>query len=377
MASKNLRIGITLGLYGEGESLWTNGIKQNAIYLLEALRHCPNVESVYLVNTTDVPVDGTLTWDRERWPVVTIDRAKDEVDVMIELGGQISADMTAHLKERGAHLVSYCCGSEYVYAMEAILFDRPLWGDSLFINQRFDAIWAIPQVAVTSGSYFQTLRRRPVTVVPFVWSPVLLEARIAELDGWTGYAPRQAPKRLAIMEPNMNVVKFCLNPILIAEEAYRTDPAAIERLYVTNAEAIAKNNRDFIALMHYLDLVKDGKATFVARFETPAFLRDYADVVISHQWGNPLNYHYFDVCWLGYPLIHNAQMIPELGYYYEGSDVTTGAQMLRQALVGHDAQYVDYRERQRRNLARFFPDARDTVEAYTALLDDLRATAPI
>jgi len=48
---KKLRIGITIGLFHEAETLWNNGTKQNAVFLAEALKNCPNVKSVVLVNT--------------------------------------------------------------------------------------------------------------------------------------------------------------------------------------------------------------------------------------------------------------------------------------------------------------------------------------
>ena len=63
MPGKGLRIGITIGLRSPDESLWINGIKQNAVYLAEALRHVTAVASVQLVNTTDVPVTGALPWN--------------------------------------------------------------------------------------------------------------------------------------------------------------------------------------------------------------------------------------------------------------------------------------------------------------------------
>ena len=147
MPGKGLRIGITIGLRSPDESLWINGIKQNAVYLAEALRHVTAVASVQLVNTTDVPVTGALPWNSTRWPTVTFEDAKDSLDVLIELGGQVSAEQTAYIHQRGTRLVSYCCGVEYVNAMQSMLFDRPLWGDGLFINQHYDAVWVIPQVA--------------------------------------------------------------------------------------------------------------------------------------------------------------------------------------------------------------------------------------
>ena len=50
-SNSSLRIGITIGLHHEAETLWNNGIKQNAVFLAEALKHCPGVASVVLVNT--------------------------------------------------------------------------------------------------------------------------------------------------------------------------------------------------------------------------------------------------------------------------------------------------------------------------------------
>ena len=60
--SKHLRVGITIGLHHAQESLWNNGIKQNALFLAEALGHCSNVASVMLVNTTGVEVTSVLPW---------------------------------------------------------------------------------------------------------------------------------------------------------------------------------------------------------------------------------------------------------------------------------------------------------------------------
>jgi hypothetical protein len=89
-----LRVGITIGLHHEAETLWNNGIKQNAAFLAEALRHCPQVARVVLVNTTAVAVTDALPWDRVCYPTLSFGAAKDDLDVLIELGGQIDAAQT-------------------------------------------------------------------------------------------------------------------------------------------------------------------------------------------------------------------------------------------------------------------------------------------
>lgn len=366
-----LHIGITIGLQHEAETLWNNGIKQNAVFLAETLKHCPNVASVVLVNTTAVAVTAALPWDLARWPTVTFEAAKDTVDVLIELGGQVDAAQTAYLHGRGARLVSYCCGFEYVHAMEAMLFDRPLWGNNLFVNRDYDDVWVIPQVAPISGAYFSTLRRRPVKVVPFVWDPVFLEQAAAALPHGGRYTARPGPRRLSVMEPNRDVVKFCLYPALIADLAYRRRPEAIALLQVTNAERLAHESQDFVSLMFQLDLVREHKAVFLGTHATPVFLAENTDVVVSHQWENALNYMYLEVCWQGYPFVHNAHLCSDLGYYYEGHDIDSGCARLLEALESHDGHAQSYRERQRAGIRRFLPGGDAVTQAYTTLLADL------
>ena len=375
-ARAGLRVGVTIGLQHAAESLWVNGIKQNALFLAETLAHCPGVASVRLVNTTAVPVTPALPWDLTRWHTVSFDEAKDDVDVLVELGGQVSAAQTQHLHARGARLVSYCCTTEYVLAMEAAIFGRRLWNGEPFVNLQYDAIWVIPQVADISSSYFSGLRRRPVTVVPFVWDPVFLEESAQALPAQGRYRPRPGPRRVAVLEPNIDVVKFCLYPAFIAECAYRRRPDAIALLQVTNAERLAVANRDFIELMNQLDIVRDGKAVFLGRHDTPSFLASSTDVVVSHQWDNPLNYLYLEACWQGYPLVHNASLCADLGYPYDGNDVDAGAAALLRAIDSHDADADAYRERQRRAIARFLPSHPPTVATYDALLARLMRGDP-
>jgi hypothetical protein len=369
-----LRIGITIGLHQEAETLWNNGIKQNAVFLAEALKASSLVRSVQLVNTTAVRITAALPWDQQRWPTVTFEDAKDSLDVLIELGGQISAVQTDYLKQRGTRLVSYCCGFEYVHTMESILFGRPLWGYDLFVNQRYDDLWVIPQVAPISQHYFSTLRRRPATVVPFVWDPMFIEERSRTLADAGQYKPRPGPRRLSVMEQNLDVVKFCLYPILIAEEAYRKNPDAIAYLHVTNALRLAQESKEFVALMNQLDIVRNHKASFLGVFETPAFLSEMTDVVVSHQWENALNYFYLEVCWQGYPLVHNAHLCADLGYYYPGNDVQAGCARLLEVFEQHDATAEGYTARQRQLISRYLPADPAVAAGYEALLARLMAT---
>ncbi|WP_321798631.1 MULTISPECIES: DUF2827 family protein [unclassified Burkholderia] len=62
-AERSLRIGITIGLQDEAESLWVNGIKQNALYLMRVFQHSPLRHRVMPVNTRSVAITSKLPWD--------------------------------------------------------------------------------------------------------------------------------------------------------------------------------------------------------------------------------------------------------------------------------------------------------------------------
>ncbi|UYY77317.1 DUF2827 domain-containing protein [Sphingomonas sp. R1] len=349
------------------ESLWTNGIKQNALFLAKLFRNSALAHDVVLLNTTDVPITSALPWDLKSYPTAPFDAACDGLDIVIELGGQISPAQTARIKAQRTRLVSYCCGPEYVQNMEAMIFGRPLW-DSIFINQDYDEIWAIPQIAGTTLPFLQTLRRCPGREVPFVWDPMAIESVAGALPHGGEYRPRGAGRRLAVIEPNIDVLKFCLYPILAAERAFRAAPEHIEVLYVANSEHMALTNREFAGLMHHLEIVKAGRAGFLGRVRTPDFLSADVDVVISHQWGLPLNYFYLECCWQGYPLVHNAQLVRDLGYFYPENDIDEAARHILQVCAQHDGEWQAYRDRQRRRIQRFLATSRSLADEYDDIL---------
>jgi hypothetical protein len=244
-----------------------------------------------------------------------------------------------------------------------------------FFNQHYDEIWVIPQIAETSIHYFKTLCRRPARVVPFVWDPMCIEERGKALPYGGEYRPHgRRAKRLAVMEANRDLLKFCLYPTFLVDLAFRMAPDKIEFLHVTNADRFVKDDFGFVALMRALDIVKANKASFVGSFPTPDFLSQYTDVVISHQWGCALNYMYLEVCWQGYGFVHNAHLVPEIGYYYHGNDVEEGAQVLVRALEEHDLHWEEYRANQRSLIDRFLSTNDKLAEAYDDLLFDLWKT---
>ena len=54
------------------------------------------------------------------------------------------------------------------------------------------------------------------------------------------YKPSNNPKRISVFEPNINVYKFLMYPMLIAEDAYRIDPESFGVIRATNTTKVRK-----------------------------------------------------------------------------------------------------------------------------------------
>ena len=89
-----------------------------------------------------------------------------------------------------------------------------------------------------------------------------------------------------------------------------------------------------------LDLFKEKKITSESRYNTLEFMSKHCDIAISHQWENPLNYLYLDLAWMGWPILHNASLCKDVGYYYEGFNYEEGGNVLLDVINNHDKNVI-------------------------------------
>lgn len=379
---KNLKIGITIGLKDNKESIWTNGIKQNVLILTRLLKNSGENYEIKLLNTIEVDWSEKPGYLKD----VEICTFKDnymEMDLLIVMGAQVSNAELKKFKESDPNkrVVSYKCGNNYVITMENILFKEEEEGKVHQFEDSFDEVWYIPQQDEVNRGYYHTLYRTNSLIVPFLWhNQYLLEALTDIEIGFKNgqfkkdyrYRIGKEKKRIGVMEPNLNIVKFSLIPAMIAEECYRgeTGKKLIEKLMLTNSEKIAKN-KEFLGIISTFDLYKDNKISSESRYQTAYILSQYIDVLVCHQILNPLNYLYLDAAYMGYPVLHNAPMCKDLGYYYEGSDTVDGAKKLDYILTKHDENIDKYNDRNDKALMRYYADNPKLVKTYDRLIHNL------
>lgn len=393
-----LTVGVTVHLTSApGTSIWSAGSTQNCVFLVSALRACPGVGRVYLVNCGDaeVPPAAYMLAGVPDLEVVKLPDVIDQIDLLVEAGSQVSPESAAKVRARGGRCVAYRFGNNAlldaermlrgplskhlgeVLAPQALDALKPLLakrdGGAAVNGAAFDEVWTTPQHERTCRSYFELTLRAPVRVVPHVWEPTFVDLAAAEIaknpdlarEGVSfGYRPGRQKKRVGIFEPNLNIVKCAVFPLLVAESAFRRRPDLIERVWCTNSLDLVKLAL-FESFVHSLDLQRvkaaDGRpvVVFDGRYNLPFGLAKHADVVLTWQWENSLNYMWYDALHGGYPLVHNSPALPKgVGYYYEGFDAADGGNALVAALLTHDARHEEYRR------------------AADAFLLTVRATAP-
>jgi hypothetical protein len=373
-----MKIGITLALKDNQESIWTNGIKQNVLFLARMLKMSTKKHDVCILNTIN------LDWSKKPHYLKEIDiynfnEKFMDMDLIIVMGAQVHSDDLKKFKEgNNKKVISYKAGNNYILHVEDTLFKEE---KSSQYEKEYDEVWYIPQQHENNHGYYHTLYRTPSIVVPFLWDSVYLDEALKDVDTSfnkgsfkkdSKYNPKKEKKVIGVMEPNLNIVKYALIPSMVIEESYRTEIGKnkIEKLMLTNADRLGKN-KSFMSIIKTFDLYNDKKITAEARYQTSYIVSQYFDIVVSHQIMNALNYLYLDVAYMGFPVLHNAYMCKDIGYYYEGSSTVDGAKMLNWILENHDKNLEEYDNRTKKVLERYSINNPILIDTYDKLIENL------
>jgi len=375
-----MKIGIIIGLISENESMFINGIKLNALNLAKTLMEIEGTDVVILDTSTVVKDLTKVSWDYNKYRIEKYQDRKYDMDILIMLGSSLPTSVINDIrsKNKNTKIVKYQCGNSYVVDMERSIFDtaednaHPSW------DHGHDETWLIPQQEYQNLEYFKVLYRHQdadIKVVPFIWDPEQLDLFNDKLKAAGKLTPEYKPKpsnekKLSVMEPNMNVVKYSIIPLLMTEVIYRENPDSFKQLYIGSGKKLLKNHYYMKGIKH-LDCISSDKVKYIARYPINVFLSSETDIVISHQWANPLNYSYLDAMYYGYPIVHNAEMIQDAGYYYNAFDVTEGANQLKKALTEHDDNLEEYNKVNKKILERYTSTNPEIVDTYKKLIDNL------
>jgi hypothetical protein len=373
---KKLNVGITL-FASESANIWNNGINQNIALLGILLKKSPAVHQVWFVNggTSDRP-NPSLGFDGLGIPIVKPHEVTHEIDVLIEMGAILPEEWMRRIHARGAKIVCFGVGHNFNAVAETAVFPSKHAGIHLTDPTLRTETWGLPHHAKTGSAMMQTLTRKPMVTMPHIWSPLFLDKTIqaVEREGKSfGFKPCQGEKRgwrVAIFEPNISVVKSYLVPMLLCEEAYRSNPEAVSYMMVMNTFHL-KEHQTFLRFALNLDLTKDHKASYEPRvLFTTAMAAYKMDAVVAHHWECGMNYAYYDTLYGGYPLIHNSEFLQQAGagIFYLGFSAREGAKALVEAWNQSPEFWQDYKKKADEFLKTLHPEHPENIRIFTERL---------
>lgn len=374
-------VGVTIFIKAGGElGLFENGLRQNVLFLYHLFKAAPDCARVLLLNHGDgeageIPEAlGVAPGDIVRTPDVL-----DALDYVVVIGAAMDRETVMALRARGCRLIAYKGGNGAVISMEAMIAKPPRAdAERYFDADYYDAVWMTPQHLSTYRGWCETIYRRPVSEVPQIWSPLLIEAMAPAARsrfGWRAPAPgaKGGAARIGILDPNVTVMKTSHLPMLVCEVAYRRNPAAFSAIYVTNGWP-HRDDPHFKSFTLSLTAAQAGVMTLEPRFVGLEFLADHCDAVVTHHWENGLNYLYYEVLFGNYPLVHNSAFLREHGYYYPDFDAEQGAEALLTALAEHAQRQAEHAARAKALFARLDPAAPPNIALHERLLAEAGPT---
>jgi mannosyltransferase OCH1-like enzyme len=375
------KIGITFTVPNVAMDIFTNGIKQNVLYVYDLLKNI-GYDVYFFVTDKDYEiVKNANFWNIPgKYKYIKMnDMCTQPMHLVIQMGFQLSGKEIFFFKECGAKTVFYVCGNKYIIDGESCLY-RPQDNYDFQYNEmrsiRFDEIWLIPQHTNSCTHYFKTLFRAKTIEVPFIWSPFVMENYEKELGKPIQYVNRGVQKSIATFEPNLSLMKWSLPALLVCENAHRTlrDNSLIKYIYATNIVETSNksfNSKLFNNMVKSLDIFTSKKLSIEARYNSLYFMSKYSDIAVSFQTENNLNYLYLDLAWMGWPIVHNANLCKDVGYYYDGYNYEEGGQVLKNVILTHDENVAKYTEKNRKVIDRYLPTNKKLQKAYKKLIDNL------
>lgn len=378
--SRKINIGITVSIDKPGDSLFTNGIRQNVIILRDLFATCDDVGNSYIINTArDVTLtaENAPSWTDYLKHIISLEDARNKCDLIVVGQGSIGLDTYADFARVGIRFTKHIMGAELQVFNETVLFKE----ESRNIYKRngnvVQAVWMSDHYYDLDKHFFEIMYDCPVHVGPYVWDPRFIEhhmdiMRREDPTQTALYVPRgKEQKRVSVFEPNISLVKNCTVPIIIGEVFHRRYPDKLDKMSIFCGDKI-KLKRDMIDFVKDLDINRSKKIFFEGRYPIVWSLIKHSDILLSHQQMNALNYIYLDAGWMGYPVLHNSPYMRDLdfGWYYADNDAVTAADQLADIIDNFDKVHEIYRQDCRVKAKRYMIDNPQNIDGYAKLIHE-------
>jgi hypothetical protein len=322
---------------------WLNGLYQNIHALTFLLAETGKYEITLLVSKLDRTAEkySLLNPSIRVVSYGALVAGETTFDLVIEVGYTFSPGDIAKIRNHNKNIkiakISY--GNMYFALQECIVAPQGASATASYApDAPRDALWTSPHFDF-SRDWEALIANAPIArQAPYIWSPKAIELRLKEA-GITRDDLCTNRRNVAVLEPNLNIMKTTTIPAAIAEALHRRDNKQLEQVLCFNAHQLLEN-KTAMSVFGHLDVSRDKVISFEKRLDFITIFQKYAGTLLSHQHYNALNYVYLEAMYLGIPFVHNSPYFREAGYYYEGFDIHTGADRLAEAVSGKELEYA-------------------------------------
>ena len=307
------------------------------------------VAEILKLNGHDVYIlsyDTNSTWwedvkflqDEWEGRVIQMSDVKEPFDICFEVG---------YMFEKASERRQVAKKSIFVARKHAALYEIE---HSLFptsnVNRCWESVsevWAFDAFCNSDDvQILETISRLPVYVVPYLWTPSIVEKHREETKSplWlqltSSYLQDKGvssiPWAFHIAETNTTSGSSCTIPTLIVREAMLKKSLTVETLRIHNADHVYKS-KFFQDNVWRHARVDDLSGSFVGRQRVVDWVFEPMSCVITHQRFNAFRPMLFDLAWVGIPFVHNSEFIRDIGnglerLYYKDNRLSEGVEAL-------------------------------------------------
>ena len=353
-----------IGIFTKNSSnFFENGCCQQSVFVYEVLSNIDGIDCYLLTqNESNILNYKTLDIDNDVNELLTFNIIINISAILVEI------DVLKQLKRRNIKLIYYNCGNEYYIYQEDMLFDKHNYiKKNMEYYDYYDEMWCIPNYK-KDIYFYETLFNINCKIVPYVWNDTIINnfSDYKELR----YTPMiQSTRYIIIAEPNLQITKTCLTPLLICERLYNNHYKNIKIILLSQPKTDA-----FKHFIHKLNIYKDNKIDLYDRLLFFDIIKQLKNkkldlYIVSHHQDNPLNFLHLETLYLQYPLIHNCEYYKQSGYYY--NNIKDGAKYLLYAIKNHSNNINKYKKESRKTLFIFSPNNIDNITTYKKILNKI------
>jgi hypothetical protein len=261
-------------------------------------------------------------------------------------------------------------GNPYFPRIENVVFKSEAASSSL--SAKREGLWISPHFEFCKDFVSELSGIDDVKIAPFVWSPKYLEENFKNrgLDRKTVSEKMASSKNIAIMEPNLNILKTSIIPAMIVDCLEKEHPELIESAMCFGSYNLI-NSKTANHILSSLECVRNKKLTVEARYSFDAIFSKWCGSIVSHQHFNELNYIYIEALYYNIPLIHNSPFFKEVGYFYNEFNIKEGKERLKEAILTHKYRSKEKRELEDSHINKYLETNRANIEGYKKLIEDL------